>query len=71
MPLRPTQVETLRVVEREGGLTAYDLAAITGRPSRERLEGLRYEGFLVSERLGIDESYSLTQLGHEALEGSK
>lgn len=72
MPLRPSQVETLRVVGEDIAITPYELARATKRPIHDaeaRLEGLAYEEFLDGQDGPITTRYRLTQLGREALEG--
>jgi hypothetical protein len=69
MPLRPSQVETLKVVSwRPRGVSAYVLAwerNIKVASARADLEDLGQSGHL--EREG--DFFYLTQLGREALEG--
>lgn len=74
MPLRPSQVETLRLVGEGSVISPYELARATKRPIHDaeaRLEGLAYEGLLDARDGRITTRYSLTQLGREALEGHK
>lgn len=77
MPLRPSQVETLRVVaDFPDGVGEWELAKRLGvslRASLQRLERLARSGHLAI-RIFCDETgayclYVLTQLGREALEG--
>lgn len=74
MPLRPSQVETLRLVGEGRAITPYELSRATKRPIRDaeaRLEGLAYEGLLDGRDGPVTTRYDLTQLGREALEGQR
>ena len=73
MPLRPSQVETLRFIgEGENGRTQTEVFNQFGAPWQQRsdsyvrLENLRLRGYLKRRAY----RFHLTQLGREALEGS-
>jgi predicted DNA-binding transcriptional regulator len=75
MPLRPSQVETLRFVAASDAVRVRDVGRWfeVGRDAaRSRLAGLYVRNLLAFRLDGYGAKvYRLTQLGHEALEGKQ
>jgi hypothetical protein len=80
MPLRPSQVETLRAVELATGppavlsVTAHVIGVHLGigeRRAYERLRRLETRRYLASRFANRRIAFYLTQLGREALEGQR
>jgi DNA-binding HxlR family transcriptional regulator len=74
MPLRPSQVETLRAVEAgtDRSMTLAHAQGIKRVGAERKLRALVASGHLTREISGlVGPYYRLTQLGREALEGDR
>lgn len=78
MPLRPSQVETLRAVReitarprtfRAGARWVSQLLGISEQAAYQRMQRLEDHGYLASSYSNRRIAFYLTQLGREALEG--